>query len=87
MYHSFLQTSTRLFIWKEQLKIAESAHLCEFLDVAEFQIGDDEEYEHHSSQSHMILPQTPGGVLYSQVVQILLSCAPETTPAIGLFSI
>lgn len=61
------------------LEECRTPHLSEFLDVAEFQIGNNEEYEHHHSQSHMILPQTPGGVLYSQVVKILLSCTSETT--------
>lgn len=51
--------------------------LGEFFDVFEFQIGDDKEYESHDSQSHVVLPKAPGGVLYSQVVQILLPCAPE----------
>lgn len=54
-------------------------HLSEFLDVAEFQIRDNEENEGHSNQSHVILPQCPGGALYPQVVQILLSCTSETT--------
>lgn len=54
-------------------------HLSKFLDVAEFQISDDEEYEHQSDQRHMILPQSPGAVLYSHVLQILLSCTAERT--------
>lgn len=55
------------------------AHLSKLLDVAEFQVGDDEENDRHNSQSHVILPQSPRGVLQSQVVQILLSCASEIT--------
>lgn len=51
--------------------------LGELPDVAELQIRNDEEYDRHNGQSHMILPQAPGGVLYPQVVQILLSCASE----------
>lgn len=53
--------------------------LSEFLDVAEFQVGDDEEYHHHNSQSYVVLPQAPGAVLNAQVVQVLLSATPETT--------
>lgn len=51
--------------------------LSEFFDVFEFQIGDDEEYESHDSKSHVVLPKAPSCVLYSQIVQILLPCAPE----------
>lgn len=51
--------------------------LSKFFDVSEFQIGDNKEYESHDSKSHVVLPQAPGGVLYSQVVQILLPCTPE----------
>lgn len=47
--------------------------LGELLDESELQICDDEEDDHHDSQSHVILPQTPGAVFYPQVVQILLS--------------
>lgn len=70
-----------LLAWflEETCKEQQIAFLSEFPDEAEFQIGDDEEHERHNGQSHMILPQSPGGVLYSQVVQILLSCASETT--------
>lgn len=56
-------------------------HLSELLDVAEFQVGDDEEYDRHDSQSNVVLPQPPCGVLYSQVVQILLPCTSETQHA------
>lgn len=58
--------------WKKK-----NIQLSEFLDVFEFQIGDDEEYESHDGESHVVLPKAPGCVLYSQVVQILLPCAPE----------
>lgn len=64
-------------LFKDKIEELRIKHLSEFLDVAEFQIGDDEEYDRHNSQSHVVLPQAPGGVLYSQVVQILLSCASE----------
>lgn len=53
--------------------------LSEFLDVAELQVGDDEEYHHHNSQSYVVLPQAPGAVLDAQVVQVLLSTTPERT--------
>ncbi len=60
-----------------RVKVCRITHLSEFLDVAEFQIGNDEEYESHYDQSQVIFPQSPGGVFYPQVVQILLSCTSE----------
>lgn len=54
-------------------------HLSKFLDEAEFEVGDNEENDRHDGQCHVILPQTPGGVLDSLVVKILLSFTPETT--------
>lgn len=54
------------------------AVLREFLDVSQFQVGDEEESEHHGGQGHVVHPQAPGGVLYSQVVKVLLAGAPGT---------
>lgn len=53
-------------------------HLSKLLDVAEFHVGNNEEYDCHDSQGNMVFPQSPCGVLYSQVVQILLPCTSET---------
>lgn len=61
-------------------KKSKKVQLSEFFDVSEFQIGDNKKYERHDSQSHVILPQAPAGVLYSQVVQILLPCASKKNP-------
>lgn len=55
-----------------------AAVLREFLDVSQFQVGDEEESEHHGGQGHVVHPQAPGGVLYSQVVKVLLAGAPGT---------
>lgn len=63
---------------KEKNKGLRVAALGEFLDVPQFQVGDEEKQEHHGGQSHVVLPQAPGGGLYSQVVKVLLSCAPGT---------
>lgn len=54
------------------------AVLREFLDVSQFQVGDEEESEHHGGQGHVVHPQAPGGVLYPQVVKVLLAGAPGT---------
>lgn len=62
------------FLINVEKKKAKKVQLSEFFDVSEFQIGDNKKYECHDSQSHVILPQAPAGVLYSQVVQILLPC-------------
>lgn len=63
---------------KERNKGLRVAGLGEFLDVSQFQVGNEEKNEHHGGQSHVVLPQAPGGVLYSQVVKVLLPCAPGT---------
>lgn len=51
----------------------------ELPDVAQFQVGDEEEHDHHNSQRHVVFPQSPGAVLYPQVVQVLLTCTPGGT--------
>lgn len=54
------------------------ARLGELLNVSQFQVSDEEENEHHGGQSHVVLPQAPGGGLDSQVVKVLLTCTPGT---------
>lgn len=72
-YFSLLSISFSIL----HVKSHNSYALGELPDVAELQVGDEEEYDHHHSQSHVVLPQSPGAVRYPQVVQVLLSCTPK----------
>lgn len=47
--------------------------LCKFLDEAQFQVCDGQEYDGHAAQSHDILPRAPGGVIDALLHQKLLS--------------
>lgn len=75
VFKHFSQARERKKERNEGLRVAA---LGEFLDVSQFQVGNEEKHQHHGGQSHVVLPQAPGGVLYPQVVKVLLSCAPGT---------
>lgn len=59
--------------------------LCKFLDEAQFQVCDAQEYDGHAAQSHVILPHAPGGVIDALLRQkFLSSCTAGTDSALTL---
>lgn len=50
--------------------------LGELPDEAQFEVSDGEEDGGHDGQSQVVLPETPGGVIHTLLLQKLLPCTP-----------